>query len=142
MNGKFMFKTICKLFVGMVALFCVGISPAEASKEGMLLSNSFSIDSDGIDLSGPVKINGTQTDTGITALRVRAFNRDISLSNNELAKLRGFVFNGMQLSYAKGLLNDESKTVFIIFTKGFTSGVADSRTIELNAQGRMVIRDK
>jgi hypothetical protein len=79
----------------MLALFSP--ASARASQEGAMALSSFTFQSNGID-TGAVSVSGTQDVTGITALSIKAFGRDFSLTRAQVQELKGMIVNGVQLS--------------------------------------------
>ena len=110
-----------------------------SSKEGIMAWSDFSISSRGIGESGPVSVSGTQTPEGIASLRVRAFGREVAAEPSQIMELRGFLANGMLLSYEAGYKELGGRTVYLIFFKGFTSGVQSAMRVEINERGVLKI---
>ncbi|MYM41901.1 hypothetical protein [Duganella qianjiadongensis] len=130
-----------KLFTHALLLVALmsNMSNAWASKEGLLVWSNFTIHSLGIGASGAVQISGSQSADGITSLKVNAFGREIALNAAQLYQLRGILMNGMQLSYADGTGRAADKTLSIVLTKGFASGVAQKKFIEIDGHGNVMI---
>lgn len=117
------------------------ISTAYASKEGMLTWSNFSIESAGIGSSGAIKVSGTQTDDSIVSLRVNAFGREITLNSTQLNKLKNFPVNGMHLSFENDIWKKQHKILYVIISKGFTSGMDERKLIEIDNWGNVSITD-
>jgi hypothetical protein len=70
-------------------LVCLILLPtsALASKERVLEWSTFRIESHGVGESGPVVVTGSQTSRGIDSIRVDAFGKAFTLTEDDLAKL-------------------------------------------------------
>ena len=80
-----------RIQIAVIAGACVALSPfeaARASQEGQLAWSSFSIESPGIGSSGPVTVSGRQAATGLTAMTIKAFDRQIALAKPHLDALK------------------------------------------------------
>jgi len=120
---------IAALSFGFVAPF------TSASQEGILLLSEFTIFSQGIGSSGPVKVSGTQSPTGISYLKVGAFGREFVAPGATINELQGFFANGILVSYEHGYTNVGGRTVYLSFFKGFTSGLTETRRLLVNESG-------
>jgi hypothetical protein len=120
-------------------LACVAV-PASASKEGALAWAEFVISSPGIGSSGPVKVYGTQSSAGIEQLHVEAFGRKFAASESVAKALQGFVLNGMQLTYEAGYPETGGQTLHLTFLRGFTSGTAERRQLELSERDGILLQ--
>lgn len=125
---------ISALIFGSTALF--------ASQEGILRMASFEATSGGIGESGPVTISGKQDDNGISKLTVTAFGRKFELDGEQLARVRGLSINGLQLTYEAGYKELGGRTVYIVLSKGFTSGTAGQRFVLVSENGSVRVTDK
>jgi len=108
---------------------------ALASKEGVLSLDSFQVSSAGIGNSGPVTVSGEQNAQHLLSMNVSAFGRRVSLNQDQLAELRAGLFNGIQISYESGWKEVGGRTVYIVFSMGFTSGVQSTQIVSVNEQG-------
>jgi hypothetical protein len=127
---------------GYWIIFATGyliMSPSHASKEGMMVWSNFSIESIGVDSSGPVKVSGVQVDDRITSFRVAAFGREIALNPSQLNELREFPVNGMHISFVRGILKKQHYILLVTISKGFASGVEESKLIEIDNRGNVNI---
>src|SRR5690606_14093257 len=97
-------------------------SEAAASKEGLLHLNAFALESPGIGQSGPVKVSGAQSDGGISLLRIEAFGKNFTLQPQQLRSFKGFTANGVPISYEGGYVDFGGRTIYVVFSRGFTSG--------------------
>src|SRR5450830_359243 len=121
------------IFRTAFALLMVSISTcAWASKESVLSLNSFQVSSAGTGDSGPVIIAGEQDAQRLLSLTVSAFGRRVSLNQEQLGKLKPGLFNGVQISYESGWKEVGGHTVYIVLSKGFTSGVENSQIVSVN----------
>jgi hypothetical protein len=110
-----------------------------ASKEGILIWSIFSVESRGIDTSGPIKVFGNQTQDGIVNFEINAFHRKIAFNPSQIAQLHGFIVNGMRLSYEQGYKEAGGNTLYITISKGFTSGGEIKKIIKITEQGNISI---
>ncbi|MES2073761.1 MAG: hypothetical protein V4488_25630 [Pseudomonadota bacterium] len=129
------------VFRAAFALLMLSISSwAWASQEGVLSLNSFQFSSAGIGNSGPVIISGEQNAQRFLSLTVSAFRRRVSLNQEQLAKLKAGLFNGVQMSYDSGWKEVGGHTVYIVLSMGFTSGVKSSQIVSVNERGIVEVR--
>ena len=133
-------KKLC-LLVAIIALI-FGSAPAFASKQGIIRLGSFELTSDGIGESGPVAISGRQGNKGISKLTITAFGKRFELDEAQLAQVQGLPVNGLQLSYEGGYKDLGGRTLYIVFSKGFTSGTADQRFLIVTEDGAVTVADK
>jgi hypothetical protein len=112
---------------------------AVASEEGVLQLGEFQIQSRGVEQSGPVVITGKQSETEIVALSVQVFGRTINLTKSQLLQLKGQYVNGLQLTYEAGYREVGGRTVYLILSSGFTTGIVTTQLIEINEQGSVKI---
>ncbi len=142
-----------KVFIGetpmqrIIQIFLIVItflnSPLlNASQEGIIVWSSFVIESTGIDSSGPMVISGKQNSKGILSLKIKAFSRDVSLNDIQLNNLRGMPVNGMRVTYETGDKKLGGKTLYIVFSKGFTSGTQLEKVLEFNEEGEVSIKER
>jgi hypothetical protein len=106
-----------------------------------LALSSFTIESAGIGASGPVQVTGKQDNKGITDIRIKAFEKEFIPSETQLSSLSGLAANGIQLSYEAGYKELGGRTIYLLFSKGFTSGMVQSRTVEVNEKGEIRVTD-
>lgn len=110
-----------------------------ASQEGVLAIGELRMTSPGIGDSGQVVITATRGPKGFRALEVQAFGRVTRLTESQLAKLQGQFVNGVQLSYEAGYKELGGRTVYIVLSTGFTSGMQEAQTISVNEQGTVTV---
>jgi hypothetical protein len=125
----------------LVGLVVVGAVSWRPSEEGILPWSTFSITSEGIGASGPVTVSGSQDKDGLTALTVKAFDREMKVTDEQLKQVRGFAANGMQLSYEEGYEQTGGRTVYVKLLRGFVSGVRDSRLLTVRDHGGVSVED-
>ena len=126
-----------RFLIFLTTLCCAVTSQyASASKEGVLLWSEFVVTSQGIGSSGPVRVSGKQTSSGITQLKIEAFGREFVAPDTALIELRGFFANGMLLSYEHGYTKLRGRTVYLSFMKGFTSGVTETMRLSVSESGQ------
>ncbi|MBE9608742.1 hypothetical protein [Chitinilyticum piscinae] len=129
------YLTLVTVILGALLLGQVAI----ASQEGVLAFGEFQFSSPGIGESGPVVVSGAQSGSQITALAVQAFGKTIRLSKFELSKLKVGFINGIQVSYEAGYKDLGGRTVYLVLSKGFTSGTKNSQHISINEHGKVEI---
>ena len=116
--------------------------PAHASKEGILAFDEFRYSAPGIGESGPIVVSGTQDRHRITALTVQAFGKTVHLTEHDLSRLsRDGSVNGIQFSYEAGYRGLGGRTVYLVLSKGFTSGRKQSQLVSVNENGQVKIDD-
>ena len=131
-----------KFWLALILAFSLLSGRVSASKEGMLVLNAFALESLGIGESGPVKISGAQSDGGIAVLRIEAFGKAFNLRPDQLRKLRGFNANGVQITYEGGYVDLGGRTIYIVFSRGFTSGHTDQRYVAVTESGSVTVADR
>ncbi|MGN6656879.1 MAG: hypothetical protein ACTHJ9_16245 [Rhodanobacter sp.] len=112
---------------------------ALASKEGVLPLGTIHIESSGIGESGPVILSGVQTAQGMQSLTIEAFGKKFQLSPAQLRELQGGFFNGVQLSYESGYKETGGRTIYLLISKGFTSGAVAQRYIVVTENGTIKV---
>lgn len=129
------------LLLGTIAIAGALFEPTSsmASQEGVLSIGELHVTSPGIDESGPIEVTATRTPNGFTALAVQAFGRITKLTETQLAALHGQFVNGVQLSYEGGYKELGGRTVHIVLSKGFTSGVQESQRVSVDEQGEVKV---
>ena len=126
-----------------IAFLLIALSiPTFASKEGVLTLGKLQLESEGLGESGPVKVSGTQSSTGMTSLRVDAFGKTIQLSPQQLATLHGGLYNLIQLSYERGYKELGGRTIYIKLGTAFTSGEGASIFIAISEDGKVKISER
>jgi len=129
-----MLKSI--LFVILLSISGLGF----ASKEGVLALYYFQINSLGIGKSGPVNVSGRQSRLGIEFLTVTAFGKVFRLNKEQLNGLQGGLLNGIQLTYERGYKELGGRTIYLQFTKGFTTGNLQTILVVLSEDGKITVR--
>jgi hypothetical protein len=117
----------------------LGASLALASQEGVLTFGTFRVESPGIGNSGVVTVAGRQGAQGVESLRIEAFGKRFDLSRDQLQALQGSMLNGLQLSYEGGYKELGGRTLYIVFSKGFTSGVVSQRLVTVTEDGAVKV---
>jgi hypothetical protein len=113
--------------------------PANASQEGVLVFGLFKVESRGIGESGPVVLSGRQTPDGFESLKVLAFGKTFIFTETQLKELHGALLNGLQLSYERGYAELGGRTLYLRFSKGFTSGIVGARLVTIAESGTISI---
>jgi hypothetical protein len=125
---------VCLLF----GFLLVGI--ARASEEGAFEFQKFRFESR--DESGPVVIQGAQGDHGISALRITAFRKSFKLAPAQLKQLRGLIVNGVQLSGEGGYRGLGGRTLYLVLSMGFSSGITNSRLVTISEEDGIKIEKR
>jgi len=124
-----------RLVVGLVAM--LGASTvAAASQESVLTWEKFRIES-----SGPVIVSGSQNAAGLRELHVEAFGKSFAIPESTLTKLRGVMINGLQISYEEGYPEVGGRTVYLLFSKGFVSGMQEGKLLVVKERGDLDVRE-
>ena len=124
----------------VLTLFLLGATAdTSASREGILPVSAFALESPGIGGSGPVKVSGAQSSEGISLLRVEAFGKQFTFQQKHLIELQGFGFNGVKITYEGGYVDLGGRTIYIIFSRGFTSGQVAQRYVALSESGSVSV---
>jgi len=110
-----------------------------ASQEGILVWSEFAISSQGIGSSGLVKVSGTQGSDGILGFKVEMFGREFIAPSSTVQELKGFSANGLHLSYEHGYKEIAGRTVYLSFSRGFTSDVVSTKTVAVNESGEFKV---
>lgn len=112
---------------------------ASASQEGVLPFSEFSIRSEGIGESGSITVEGLKDASGnYKKLLVKAFGKTIEVSKELLEKVPIYQ-NGIQLSYERRYEILGGRTVYIMFSSGFTSGIRETFIIAVTENGKQSI---
>jgi hypothetical protein len=114
---------------------------AAASSEGILILGKFRVESEGIGESGRVVVSGTQGYDGPESVRVDAFGKSYSLRPAHIRRLRGLTANGISLSYERGYRELGGRTVYILFSKAFTSGTVSAKYVSVAERGDIDVED-
>jgi hypothetical protein len=130
-----------RLMMGLLFLVVQSGTSVHASKEDILTLSSFTIESAGIGASGPVRVTGSQDTKGITTIRINAFEKEFIPSEAQLSSLRDLTANGIQLSYEAGYNELGGRTIYLIFSKGFTSGKEQTQLVVLKENGQITVTD-
>ena len=109
--------------------------PLFASQEG---AESF----EAFDIKTPAAtIHGTQKQGGITDLRIDAFGKTFTLSQEQLKKLKGLMVNGVQVSSEPGHTELGAMTIYIKLSLGFVSEEISSKYIVVSERDGIDVRD-
>jgi len=125
-----------------ISALVFGSFSASASKEGILRMDTFELTSDGIGGSGPMTISGKQGNNGISKLTIAAFGKRFVLNEVQLAAIQGLPINGLQLSYEAGYKELGGRTVYLVLSKGFTSGTVGQKFVVITENGAIEITDE
>jgi hypothetical protein len=114
-------------------------SLAGASEEGILPLGKFSLSSDGLDNSGSVTVTGSISKTGFASLSINAFGKTVDLNKKQLALIDGMMVNGIQMTFEEGYKEMGGKTVYVQFSRGFSSGIKATKVISVNEAGEIKV---
>ena len=125
-------RTVMSILMVIFALSLPRGAFATQEEQGMLPLSEFRIQSEGIGESGAVSVEGVKDRFGkYVSLSVKAFGRVIELSRDFLAKIPTDQ-NGIQISYGH---SPGSRTVYLVFLKGFTWSIKDKFIIAVGEDG-------
>jgi hypothetical protein len=94
-----------------------------ADEEGRMPLAHLRLDSKGLDNSGPVHIEATQSKSGLTDLRVSAFGKIQIATPAELAALDGRIINSIGITYSRGYTAGGGRNIYVLLCQGFSSGI-------------------
>jgi hypothetical protein len=95
---------------------------AQADQEGRMPLTHLQLDSTGLDNSGPVHVEATQSEHGISELKVAAFGKTQVATPAQLAALGGQIINSIGLTYSRGYATTGGRTVYLLLCQGFSTG--------------------
>ena len=81
------------------------------------------LDSKGLDNSGPVHVEATQSANGMTDLRISAFGKTQVATAAQLASLAGKRINSIGITDSRGYASLGGRNVYLLLCQGFSSGV-------------------
>jgi hypothetical protein len=110
-----------------------------ASQEGQLVFDTFSVKSSGIGESGPIAVGGEARQGAILSLRISAFGKEVQLSPDRLQLLTNVSPNGIRLSYERGYQEAGGRTLYVILSRGFTSGEVAAVLVTFHEEGGITI---
>ena len=128
------------LILVLAALIALG-RESFGSEEDMRPFRSFRFECPAIKPFGVAVVSGTQTESGVDSVHIEAFGRSFTLPPGELAKLRGFVVNGAQISWEAGYPQLGGHTLNLVFSAGFTSTIRPVKIVSVNEHGDITVRD-
>ncbi len=131
-------KLYCLVALSLALLMAFG--QASSSVEGLLRMSAFALESPGIGDSGSVKVSGSQSERGISLLRIEAFGKKFNLSAEQLKDLSGFNANGIQITYEGGYEEVGGRTIYVIFSRAFTSGSVAQCFVAVTESGSVAVR--
>ena len=130
---------IVQKVTALVILTLLSISPlfqgdARADVEMRLPLSRIELDSLGLDTTGPVHVEGSQSDKGVLEIKILAFGKVQSLAPAQLASLDGLTFNSIGLSYSRGYKNMGGSSIYLLLCQGFSGGNRVVAVITVNEQ--------
>jgi len=108
---------------------------ARADEEGQMPLTRMQFDSAGLDNSGPVHVEATQSEHGMTQLSVSAFGKVYTLLPAQLAAFGDHTFNSIGLTYSRGYPNTGGRNVFLLLCQGFSSGIKVFSVVTIAEKG-------
>ena len=96
---------------------------ALADMEGQMPLTHLQLDSTGLANSGPVHVEATQSEQGMSELKVSAFGKTQVVTPTQLATLRGQIINSIGLTYSRGYTDTGGRTVYLLLCQGFSTGI-------------------
>jgi hypothetical protein len=115
-------KITALLIFALLSTSPVFHADARADVEMRLPLSRIELDSMGLDASGPVHVEGSQSDKGVLKLKIFAFGKLQSLAPSQAARLDGLTFNSIGLSYSRGYNNMGGSSVYLLLCQGFSGG--------------------
>lgn len=110
--------------LGILVVLAALLSPsARADEEGRVTLTHIQFDSQGLDNSGPIHVEATQSDQGVTQLSVSAFGKTQVLNAAQMAEIGRNSFNDIGLTYSRGYPESGGRNVVLLLCQGFSSGV-------------------
>ncbi len=67
------------------------------------------------------------------------FGREFIAPSSTVQELKGFSANGLHLSYEHGYKEIAGRTVYLSFSRGFTSDVVSTKTVAVNESGEFKV---
>jgi hypothetical protein len=131
LTGRYLFLILLTSITAIALFPC----DARADEEGRMPLSHLQLDSKGLDNSGPVHVEATQSERGIGNLSVSAFGRNQALTPAQLASLSGKTFNSIALTYSRGYPNTGGRNVFLLLCQGFSSGVKVIAVVTVTENG-------
>lgn len=122
------------LFIVLLGVF-TGVG--HTSKEGILIFDSFQVESKGIGSSGPVSVIAKKGKSRFfDSILIRAFGREFLVEEKILKKIPKTA-NGIQMTYEKGYEELGGKTLYLSFSKGFTSSQKQKKVLAVKEFGEI-----
>ena len=128
-------KNLILILVSSVVLTVPISREVRADEEGMVMLTKIEAASTGLDNSGPVHVEASQSAHGLTQLTVSAFGKLQSLSLAQLSSLAGQTFNSIGLSYSRGYPETGGRSVYVLLCQGFSSGIRVFEVVTVTESG-------
>lgn len=123
------------LILFLIALGVTFPRDVRADVEGRMTLSRIELDSAGLDNSGPVHVEASQSDKGTSQITISAFGKLQTLTPSQLALLGGRTFNSIGLSYSRGYSNTGGRSVYLLLCQSFSSGAKVVAVITATEQG-------
>ena len=124
-----------------IIISCVAFSmPAVADEEGRMPLSRIQFDSAGLDNSGPVHVEVTQSAQGVTEMNVSAFGSLHKLPSDQLSTVKGLIFNTVGVTYSRGYAIVGGRSVYILLCQGFSSGASVLAIVTVKEKGASRIK--
>lgn len=122
---------------------CGGLAnTARADMEERLPLSHIQLDSPGFDNSGPIHVDLSQDQKGISELTITAFGKIRTVPKAQLATIAGSVFNIVGVSYSHGYANARGRYVYVLLYQGFSSGVQVAAIVAVPERGEVQVINK
>ena len=124
----------------MLTMLSAGL--CHASEEGLLPLSTLTAESAGIGKSGPISVIARKDNSNQwIEVTISAFGKEFSLNEDQRKQLDGEFVNGLMLSYEEGYEDLGGRTVYIIFIRGFSSGIKMRQLVSIAENGTISITD-
>jgi hypothetical protein len=130
-------RRVLMSLLGAALLTFVLTRPADASKEGGLSLCGVTLDSPGMEGSGPVHVELKRSDEGIEKLLVTAFGRTETAPAQLLQSVKEKQWlSGVTLSWERGYRSTGGKTVYVLLTEGASWRIVVVAAIAFSEDGK------
>lgn len=134
-------KSLILILAGFVVVSVPLSQRVRADVEGRVTLTKIDVSSTGLDNSGPVHVEASQSVHGLTELTVSAFGKIQSLRPAQLSSLTGRTFNSIGLSYSRGYPETGGRSVYLLLCQGFSSGVRVVAVVTVTESGGIRVKD-
>jgi len=127
----------------MIVAFAVCWNPfryANADEEGRVPLANIQFNSAGLDNSGPIQVEATQNQQGISQFKVSAFDSIRSLTQSQLMPIEGHIINAIGVSYSRGYTNSGGRRFYVLLLQGFSSGAQVVAVVTIAEHGEIRVK--